>query len=123
MVGAEFRSRRAAMGDGLDGARSSRLPRLWPLATYPRAGTSRFADRRDRALSRRHRLADLDRLLSRALLQSKWTTTPAHEPWPLPLRSPSALCCRDRWKSSNGAHVCKPFWVAAGFRLGVASSE
>src|SRR5277367_717090 len=56
MVGFKFRSRRAAMGDGPDGFRPRRLPRLWSLAAYPRVGTPRSADRRNRALLRRHLL-------------------------------------------------------------------
>src|SRR5579872_1106105 len=123
MVGARFGSHRAPMGDGFDGTRFSGLPRLRSLPHHSRIGASSAADAWNRSLSRGHLVADLDRLLSREIFQSKSTNAPADEPGTVPLRASSTVCGRDCGKGSNGAHLCKHSWMVAGCRLGLASTE
>src|ERR1700758_3812948 len=111
------------MGDGIDGSRPCSLPGLRSLETCALARATCAADRWTLALYGSHTLADLDGCLSRQILQRSASTPYPHEPRTLPLRAPSAVWGRNGWKGSNGVDLRQSFWMAAGYRLGAATSK
>src|SRR5580698_2281016 len=118
-----FRPHLDTLGHVVDGPRSDCLLRLRSRAIHTLAGPPCTAKRRSRTLCNRHRLANLDRRISFALLQPQRATPAPYEPGPLSLRAPSAVCVGDRWEGSDGLDFRELLCLAAGGCLGAAFVE